>query len=285
MRQRKAIGVFDSGYGGLTVLSEFQRVLPQYDYLYLGDNARAPYGSHSFELIYKYTKQGVRYLFEQGCPLVILACNTASARALRQIQMCDLPNSSDPNRRVLGVIRPTVEYLGEQSKGGNMEVGLVATEATVASNSYQLEVEKYAPNIRLIQKATPLWAALVERGEIDDNVGVNYFVQRDLDELRERTPNMQALVLACTHYPMLLPRIQQALPQHIEVIAQGAIVAHSLKDYLKRHPEMDSRLSKNGVTNYCTTENDQRFATMADYFMPHHHVTSEIVHHISLLDP
>lgn len=283
MMSRQAIGVFDSGYGGLTVLSEFQRVLPQYDYLYLGDNARAPYGSHSFELIYKYTQQGVHYLFEQGCPLVILACNTASARALRQIQMCDLPNSNDPTRRVLGVIRPTVEYLGQQSAGGHMEVGLVATEATVASNSYQLETEKYAPNVRLIQKATPLWAALVEKGEIGDNAGVNYFVQRDLKELHQMMPNMQALVLACTHYPMLLPRIKQALPQHIEVISQGAIVAHSLKDYLRRHPEMDCRLSKNGVTSYCTTENDQRFATMADYFMSEH-VTADIVNHISLSD-
>lgn len=281
MSNRTAIGVFDSGYGGLTVLRELQRILPEYDYLYLGDNARAPYGSHSFELIYKYTKQGVNYLFQQGCPLVVLACNTASARALRQIQMCDLPNSSDPTRRVLGVIRPTVEYLGQQSEGAHMEVGLVATEATVASNSYQLEIEKYAPNVRLTQKATPLWAALVEKGEIDDNPGVNYFVQRDLSELQQLTPNMEALVLACTHYPMLLPRIKQALPEHIQIIPQGAIVAHSLKDYLQRHPEMDSRLSKNGITGYCTTENDQRFATMADYFMSEH-VTTEIVDHISL---
>lgn len=281
MDSRKAIGVFDSGYGGLTVLCELQRVLPEYDYLYLGDNARAPYGSHSFELIYKYTMQGVNYLFEQGCPLVLLACNTASARALRQIQMCDLPNSGDPTRRVLGVIRPTVEYLGQLSHGGNMEVGLVATEATVASNSYQLETEKYAPNVHLTQKATPLWAALVEKGEIGDNPGVNYFVQRDLGELQLMSPKMEALVLACTHYPMLLPRIKQALPEHIQVIPQGSIVAHSLKDYLHRHPEMDSRLSKKGITSYCTTENDQRFATMADYFMPDH-VTTEIVHHISL---
>ncbi|MBR8703095.1 glutamate racemase [Porphyromonas levii] len=283
MSERKAIGVFDSGYGGLTVLSELQRILPQYDYLYLGDNARAPYGSHSFELIYKYTRQGVNYLFSQGCPLVILACNTASARALRQIQMCDLPNSSDPTRRVLGVIRPTVEYLGQQSANGHMEVGLVATEATVASNSYQIETEKYAPNVHLVQKATPLWAALVERGEIGDNPGVNYFVQRDLAALQQMSPDMQALVLACTHYPMLLPRIHQALPEHIQVIPQGAIVAHSLQDYLQRHPEMDRRLSKNGATTYCTTENDQRFATMADYFMPNH-VNSEVVNHVSLSD-
>lgn len=279
--RKGAIGVFDSGYGGLTVLGELQRVLPQYDYLYLGDNARAPYGSHSFQLIYHYTRQGVEYLFGQGCPLVILACNTASARALRQLQMCDLANSADPTRRILGVIRPTVEYLGECSKDKPMQVGLVATEATVASNSYQIEIEKYAPNVTLTQKATPLWAALVERGEIEDNAGVNYFIQRDLNLLREQTPEMESLVLACTHYPLLLPRIEQALPNGVEVISQGRIVAHSLKDYLRRHPEMECRLSQEGKTHYCTTEADHRFAAMADYFMQEQ-VTTDRVSHITL---
>lgn len=280
-RDKGAIGVFDSGYGGLTVLGELQRVLPQYDYLYLGDNARAPYGSHSFQLIYQYTRQGVEYLFSQGCPLVILACNTASARALRQIQMCDLANSADPTRRVLGVIRPTVEYLGSCSASRPMQVGLVGTEATVASNSYQIEIEKYAPNVTLTQKATPLWAALVERGEIGDNVGVNYFIQRDLNQLLAEAPQMESLVLACTHYPLLLPRIEQALPPSIEVISQGSIVAHSLEDYLERHPEMACRLSQGGKTHYCTTEADHRFAAMADYFMQEH-VTTDKVSHISL---
>lgn len=283
MAAKSPIGVFDSGYGGLTVLRELRRVLPEYDYLYLGDNARAPYGSHSFELIYKYTRQGVNYLFSQGCPLVILACNTASARALRQLQMCDLPNSEDPTRRILGVIRPTVEYLGELSHEGKMEVGLVATEATVASNSYGIEMSKYAPNVHLTQKATPLWATLVERAEIDDNPGVNYFVQRDLRRLQDEAPAMEALVLACTHYPMLLPRITQALPRHISVIPQGAIVAHSLEDYLQRHPEMDARLSKGATITYCTTESDARFASMADFFMAEE-VTSDIVDHIILKD-
>lgn len=277
-----SIGVFDSGYGGLTVLSEMQQLLPQYDFLYLGDNARAPYGSHSFELIYRYTRQGVQYLFDQGCPLVILACNTASARALRQLQMCDLPVSADPTRRILGVIRPTVEYLGLLSRSKTLHAGLVATEATVASNSYQIEVEKYAPRVRLTQKATPLWAALVERGEIDDNPGVNYFIQRDLQQLRDKTPGMEALILACTHYPLLLPRIQQALPKEIQIISQGSIVAHSLRDYLQRHPEMEVRLSRHGETRYCSTENDQRFAAMADYFMHNSTVTPDQVTHITL---
>lgn len=280
-RSKGAIGVFDSGYGGLTVLGELRKWLPQYDYLYLGDNARAPYGSHSFELIYRYTRQGVAYLFSQGCPLVILACNTASARALRQLQMCDLPSSSDPTRRILGVIRPTVEYLGRCTEQQPMQVGLVATEATVASHSYQIEMEKYAPNAHLVQKATPLWAALVERGEIDDNVGVNYFIQRDLSLLQDAAPEMEALILACTHYPLLLPRIKQALPKEIQVIAQGEIVAHSLLDYLRRHPEMEERLTTNGEARYATTEADHRFATMADYFMQET-VSPDQVTHISL---
>ncbi len=276
------IGVFDSGYGGLTVLRDLQTLLPEYDYLYLGDNARAPYGSHSFQLIYQYTKEGVRYLFEQGCPLVILACNTASARALRQLQMCDLANSADPTRRILGVIRPTVEYLGQLSEDALTEVGLVATEATVASNSYGIEVNKYAPQVRLTQKATPIWAALVEHGEIDDNEGVQYFVHRDLSELLNRVPQMEALVLACTHYPLLLPRIKQVLPDAIRVITQGGIVAQSLRDYLERHPEMQCRLTQGNTTRYCTTEDETRFATMADFFMPDT-ITTERVRHVTLI--
>lgn len=281
MTLKSPIGVFDSGYGGLTVLKELRSLLPQYDYLYLGDNARAPYGSHSFQLIYQYTKEGVEYLFSQGCPLVILACNTASARALRQLQMCDLPKSQDPTRRILGVIRPTVEYLGTLSASEPMEAGLVATSATIASNSYGIEMSKYAPNIRLTQKATPLWAALVEQGEIDDNAGVNYFIQRDLSQLLAQTPNMQTLVLACTHYPMLLPRIEQALQKEIKIITQGSIVAHSLSDYLVRHTEMECRLTKGHSVSYCTTEADHRFAKMADFFMPGT-VTTEVVTHVSL---
>lgn len=275
------IGVFDSGYGGLTILQELQRVLPQYEYYYLGDNARAPYGSHSFQLIYRYTREAVHFLFDKGCPLIIIACNTASARALRQLQQCDLPTSEDPSRRILGVIRPTVEKLGELSQEERLRVGLVATEATVASNSYELEMVKYAPNVKLTQMATPLWASLVERGEIGDNAGVNYFIQRDLNRLLEQTPDMDTLQLACTHYPLLLPRIKQALPSHIRVQTQGETVAYSLQDYLVRHPEMEQRLIKSERTTYFTTEADDRFTQMANYFMPGD-FTNAVVNHVHL---
>lgn len=260
-----AIGVFDSGYGGLTVLGHLMQALPEQDFIYLGDNARAPYGPHSFEVIYRYTKEAVSFLFDQGCPLVILACNTASARALRTLQQRDLPHSSDPTRRILGVIRPVVEYLGTQA--ADTHVGLVGTRATVSSNSYGLEVAKYAPNIHLTQLETPMWVPLVEQGEVEDNPGVRFFLQRDLQHLLQLDPQITLLQLACTHYPLLLPRIRELLPPGIEAIEQGPIVARSLVDYLQRHPEMKARLQREGRHTYYTTEEPTRFAEMASLFL------------------
>lgn len=258
------IGVFDSGYGGLTILSEIRRRLPQYDYLYLGDNARSPYGTRSFDVINDFTLQAVQYLFAQGCPLVILACNTASAKALRQIQQTYLPDSSDPTRRVLGVIRPTVEALSSASRSGH--IGVLATPGTVSAHSYQLEVAKLFPDLEVHEKACPMWVSLVENGEAESD-GADYFVRKYLRELFEAAPQVDALVLACTHYPLLRPKIEQSLPPGVSLISQGELVAASLEDYLHRHPEMDVRLSRGGSIDYRTTECPDKFEDLASIFV------------------
>ena len=257
------IGVFDSGYGGLTILREIRRRLPQYDYLYLGDNARAPYGNRSFEIVYEFTLQAVRYLFEQGCHLVILACNTASAKALRTIQQNDLPHL-DPDRRVLGVIRPTVEQLGRLTRSG--DIGLFATQGTIASQSYDMEVAKLFPHFRLTGVACPMWVPLIENNEAN-RPGADYFVKQEVDKLIEKSPTVDTVILGCTHYPILYDKIRHYLPQNIKLISQGHIVADSLADYLKRHPRLETKCSKNGRSTFLTTEQPDKFADMASLFL------------------
>jgi glutamate racemase len=262
------IGVFDSGYGGLTILQAIRKVLPQYDYIYLGDNARAPYGTHSFEVIYSYTLQAVRYLFDQGCTLVILACNTASAKALRTIQQCDLPAINNASRKVnvLGVIRPTVEAVPTITQTGH--VGILATPATVSSESYVLELAKISEAIQVAQQACPLWVPIIEAGE-HESQGADFFVDKYLQSLLSRDPKIDTLVLCCTHYPLLLPKIEQWLKEakQVRVIAQGSLVADSLADYLKRHPEYRDQLSQNGTCIYLTTEDAGRFSESASLFL------------------
>ena len=257
------IGVFDSGYGGLTILREIRRALPQADYIYLGDNARAPYGVRSFELVYQFTLQAVEYLFSRGCQLVILACNTASAKALRTIQQHDLAGM-DPDRRVLGVIRPTAEAVGALSRNGH--VGLFGTPGTVASQSYDMELAKLQPHLRLTSHACPMWVPLVENKEAD-GPGADYFVRKDIDALFAADAAIDTVILGCTHYPLLIGKIKQYLPAGTEVLHQGRIVADSLLDYLRRHPGMGSRITHGGTVEYLTTENAAKFAAMAAVFM------------------
>lgn len=259
------IGVFDSGYGGLTILRAFREVLPQYDYLYLGDNARAPYGTRSFDIVYRFTLQAVRELFSRGCRLVILACNTASAKALRTIQQNDLPGI-DPTRRVLGVIRPTVEVLGDLTR--TRHVGLFATPGTVRSDSYRLEVEKLYPGMKLTGLACPMWVPLVENNEAD-GPGADYFVRKYSDALMKSDPEIDTVILGCTHYPILYPKIRAALPERVNLVAQGDIVAESLADYLRRHPEMEQTLSRDGRAEFLTTERADSFSSMASIFLRH----------------
>ena len=256
------IGVFDSGYGGLTVLKEIIAELPQYDYLYLGDNARTPYGNRSFDTIHAYTLECVQHLFSMGCPLVILACNTASAKALRTIQQKDLPHIA-PDRRVLGVIRPTTELVGTLTQTG--EVGILATNGTVTSESYPIEINKFFPQVKVHQEACPMWVPLVENNEHESS-GADYFVKKHLDHILGIAPNIDTLVLGCTHYPLLMQKIKEYLPGGITVLSQGKIVAHSLKDYLHRHPEMETRLSKQGTQKFYTTDDAQLFDRMAGIF-------------------
>ena len=253
------IGVFDSGYGGLTILDKIREVLPEYDYIYLGDNARAPYGTRSFEVVYEFTRQAVNKLFDMGCHLVILACNTASAKALRSIQMNDLPGI-DPARRVLGVIRPTVECVGEISK--NQHIGVLATAGTIKSESYPLEIHKLFPEIQVSGTACPMWVSLVENNESQDE-GADYFIRKYIDQLLSKDPQIDTVILGCTHFPILLPKIRQYIPEHVSVIAQGEYVAESLKDYLKRHPEMDAKCTKNGNCQFYTTEAEEKFSESA----------------------
>ena len=257
------IGVFDSGYGGLTILDKIREVLPEYDYIYLGDNARAPYGTRSFAVVYEFTRQAVNKLFDMGCHLVILACNTASAKALRSIQMNDLPGI-DPARRVLGVIRPTVECIGEISK--NQHIGVLATAGTIKSESYPLEIHKLFPEIQVSGTACPMWVSLVENNESQDE-GADYFIRKYIDQLLSKDPQIDTVILGCTHFPILLPKIRQYIPDHISVIAQGEYVAESLKDYLKRHPEMDAKCTKNGNCQFYTTEAEEKFSESASTFL------------------
>ena len=257
------IGVFDSGYGGLTILHSIRQLLPEYDYVYLGDNARAPYGTRSFDVVYEFTRQAVVKLFEMGCHLVILGCNTASAKALRTIHQHDLP-SLDSNRRVLGVIRPTAEVIGSLTK--NRHVGLLATEGTVKSESYQLEIKKFFPDIQVSGIACPFWVPLVEYNEAD-SPGADYFVKKRLDALAQKDPLIDTIILGCTHYPLLMPKIEKYKRPGVRIIAQGEYVANSLKDYLKRHPEMDEKCTKRGTCQYFTTENPIRFQEQAQVFL------------------
>lgn len=257
------IGIFDSGYGGLTILSDIRRVLPQYDYIYLGDNARAPYGTRSFEIVYRFTLEAVQYLFDQGCQLVILACNTASAKALRTIQQKDLPHI-DPSRRVLGVIRPTVEALSSITHNGN--IGLLGTPGTINSGSYTAEVAKLYPSYNVYGQACPMWVPLIENNETN-NEGTHYFVKKYIDALLEQNSLIDTVILGCTHYPLLYPIIREHLPSHIHLLSQGALVAESLKDYLMRHPEMEQRCSQNGSCIYLTTESEKKFTDTATLFL------------------
>lgn len=257
------IGVFDSGYGGLTILREILKAMPQYDYLYLGDNARTPYGTRSFEVVYEFTLQAVRYLFEQGCHLVILACNTASAKALRSIQQSDLPKLA-PQRRVLGVIRPTVEAVGEISK--SRHVGIMATPGTIRSHTYELELAKLWPDIKVTGEACPMWVPLVENEEYD-SPGADYFVRQRIESLLRRDPLIDSVILGCTHYPLLLGKIRQYMPEGVHIIEQGHYVAQSLKDYLMRHPEMANRLIEGGTVRFLTTEQAGAFQSKAAVFM------------------
>lgn len=257
------IGVFDSGLGGLTVLKEFLREMPQYDYLYLGDSARAPYGTRSFDTVLRYTTQCVQWLFDQGCPLVILACNTASAKALRNIQQFYLPNVA-PGNRVLGVIRPTAEVIGNYSKSASIAV--VATQGTVNSESYLIEIGHFFPDIRVTQEACPMWVPLVENAE-HDKPGADYFVEQHIRRIIEKSPDADTLLLACTHYPLLMKKILKFVPQSMKVVSQGELVAKSLLDYLTRHPEMDLKLSKQGDCRFATTDSADLFNSQAELFI------------------
>ena len=257
------IGIFDSGYGGLTILEKIRARLPQYDYIYFGDNARTPYGSRSFEVVYQYTLECVKRLFQEDCQLVILACNTASAKALRTIQQNDLPYIA-PSRRVLGVIRPTVEAIGAITT--TRRVGLVATEGTIQSNSYPLEVAKLFPDIEVVGQACPMWVPLIESNE-HHTLGADYFVHKYIDNLFDNYANIDTLILGCTHYPLLLDQIEKAVPQGVKILTQGDIVADSLADYLFRHPEIDSLCSRGGTIRFLTTESVEKFASSASIFL------------------
>jgi len=263
MLQPGPIGIFDSGYGGLTILEKIRSLMPQYDYIYLGDNARTPYGTRSFDVVYEYTRQSVEKLFEMGSPLVILACNTASAKALKTIQLNDLP-AWNPEKRVLGVIRPTVEAIGRITK--TRHVGILGTTGTIQSRSYPIEIEKEAPDIIVSEVACPMWVPLVENLEHNSD-GADYFVKKYLSELMEKGSDIDTIVLACTHYPLLLPKIKQFSPEGINIISQGGIVAASLQDYLTRHTEKEELITKNGSCRFFTTESVERFTNSAAIFL------------------
>ena len=268
------IGIFDSGYGGLTILKAIRELLPQYDYAYLGDNARAPYGTRSFYMVYQFTRQAVLKLFEMGCQLVILGCNTASAKALRSIQQNDLPNI-DPLRRVLGVIRPTAEVVGKLTE--TKHVGILATPGTIKSDSYNIEINKLWPELSVTGVACPLWVPIVEINEAT-GAGADYFVKKRIDHILWLDPDIDTLILGCTHYPILMPKIIQYVPEGVKIVSQGEYVAESLKDYLARHTDMDARCTKNGTVRYYTTENADKFKEAARIF-----ITEDIqVEHIDL---
>ncbi len=256
------IGIFDSGYGGLTVFKSIQARLPQYDYIYLGDNARAPYGPRSFETVYQYTLQCVKWFFAQGCPLVILACNTASAKALRSIQQNDLPTIA-PNNRVLGVIRPTAEVIGQFTQSN--KVGILGTTGTVKSESYPIEIAKFYPDITVSQEACPMWVPLIENGE-HQTIGADFFIQKHIDNLLQKTPSIDTVLLACTHYPIIEQGIRYHLPPQVRLVSQGEIVATSLQDYLIRHSEMEDRITKTGNRQFYTTDDTAGFDEKATLF-------------------
>lgn len=268
------IGVFDSGYGGLTILKQLRETLPEYDFIYLGDNARAPYGSRSFDVVYEFTRQSVMKLFSMGCHLVILACNTASAKALRTIQQQDLKQKSplcdsgltleEEGYRVLGVIRPTTEIIGNLTH--TRHVGIVATEGTIRSESYDIEITKLFPDIKVSGQACPLWAAIVEAGEADSE-GAEFFVKKRIGQLLAKDADIDTIILGCTHYPMLMKALNKAVPKGITLVSQGDLVAASLKDYLQRHPEMDALCSKGGTIHYYTTESEERFKEIGTKFL------------------
>jgi glutamate racemase len=263
MNKLNPIGVFDSGYGGLTILAELQQKLPAYDFLYLGDNARAPYGPRSFDVVYEFTLEAVEYLFNQGCELVVLACNTASAKALRTIQQKDLPNLF-PTKRVLGVIRPSTEAIGEYSITNH--VGILATEGTVKSESYVIEIGKFSPNTIVSQHACPIWVPLIENNKHFSEAG-KMLIKEDVEKLLEKDNQIDTIILACTHYPILKDYIQSIVPENVQIVAQGAIIAEKLEDYLTRHPEIDQKCSKTGTTRYLTTENEAIFSQNASLFL------------------
>ena len=256
------IGVFDSGYGGLTVLRELVNGLPQYDYLYLGDNARSPYGTRSFETVYRYTLQCVEWLLKQNCPLIILACNTASAKALRTIQQKDLERLH-PTARILGVIRPTTEIIGKHTKTNS--IGVLATNGTVQSGSYGIEIEKFFPDVKIEQEACPMWVPLVENNE-HQTEGADYFVKKHIDSLLGKNKDIDTILLACTHYPLLTEKIEKHLPENVKLLSQGEIVAHSLEEYLQRHPEIETKLSKEGHRSFYTTDSAEDFTAKASIF-------------------
>ena len=271
-QQPGPIGVFDSGYGGLTILHGIRQLLPDYDYIYLGDNARAPYGSRSFDVVYQFTRQAVMKLFESGCQLVILGCNTASAKALRSIQQNDFPKL-DPQRRVLGVIRPTAEVIGKLTH--SRHVGVLATEGTIKSHSYKLEIQKLWNDVTVTGIPCPLWVPIIENNEAD-TPGADYFVKKRIDLILERDPQIDTLILGCTHYPILMPKIRKHVPENVQIVAQGEYVAESLQDYLRRHPDMEQRCTKHGTVRYLTTENPEKFKENAQIFI-HEEVNVEHV--------
>lgn len=267
------IGIFDSGYGGLTVFKAIAAHLPQYDYIYLGDNGRAPYGNRSFETIHQYTWECVQWFFAQGCPLVILACNTASAKALRTIQQQDLPQQH-ADKRVLGVIRPTAEVINDYTQ--SRAVGVLGTKGTVNSGSYELEIHRFAPDVTVYQQACPMWVPLVENGEYESE-GADYFVRLYLDKIFAQSTDIDTLLLACTHYPLLAGKIRQAIPENITLLSQGDIVAESLADYLLRHPDMETRITRTGTRQFFTTDDTADFDQHATAFFGAP-VTSGYVH-------
>ncbi len=277
MNEYAPIGIFDSGFGGLTVLKEIAAVLPQYDYLYLGDNARAPYGSRSFETVYHYTLEGVKALFERNCHLVILACNTASAKALRTIQQKDLPHLA-PQKRVLGVIRPTAELIGKYSRTNH--IGILGTSGTVNSESYLVEIEKIFPNVVVTQEACPLWVPLIENNE-HLSKGADYFIEKHVQQLMRKDSAIDTIILACTHYPIIATRIKQFLPPHVQLIAQGPIVSTSLVDYLQRHPELETKCSQQGSRVFLTTDLADTFSKSgALFFGEAIHAQTVVIDHL-----
>ena len=266
MNKLGPIGVFDSGYGGLTVLQEIVEALPEYDYIYLGDNARAPYGNRSFEVVHEFTLGAVNYLKDRGCRLVVLACNTSSAKALRTIQQIDLKHSEDPSFRVLGVIRPSTETIGSLSK--NNCIGVLGTEGTIQSGSYKIELEKFSPHTKVIQHACPMWVPLIESNQHQTDIGKK-LIENDIRELLAMSPAIDTILLACTHYPLIINDVKKIVGEKINVVSQGPIVAHKLRDYLRRNTFMDAQLSKGGNSTFLTTENAAVFNTAATQFLEH----------------